>query len=299
MVSPFYPPHAGGIEYHVENLSSELQEKGHRVAVLTSTVSEQELPSVTTSTNGIDIIKVKTYFPFKSIYPPIANQGFTINLHDLIIRLIKERQIEIVHVHGHHYYLTWRAIAAAKKCAIPCILTLHGLKALNRCNAMARVGEEAFNQTIFRNELRNLDGIIGLTPNITDYVKKYSVEPNCFTVPNGVNFKLYTNNVTKKIEFRRKYGIGLDKIVILFIGRFTQVKGIVELGEAARTVIKKDNRAFFIFVGGGQLSSTLTKILNTVKTNSKVISWTPQEKIHELILPQIYSFCRRNQRLFL
>jgi glycosyltransferase involved in cell wall biosynthesis len=283
MVSTFYPPHIGGIEHHVENLSRELVKKGHNVTILTSALSK--FPSTTLSNDNITIVRIKAYFPFKSIYSPVSNQGFLLNIKGILKEIITEKKIDIVHAHGHHYYLTWRTISAADKLGIPVILTLHGLNTLNRCNVFAKKAEGIFNQTIFRSELRKVNAVIGLTPHITDCVRKYNfASKNCYTVPNGVNFKLYDQNINETIRYREKYGIDSDKIVILFIGRFAQIKGIIELAEAAKDVVKKKKHVFFVFVGGGPLSSLLTKTLKSIEANSKVIGWIPQEKIYELYI---------------
>jgi glycosyltransferase involved in cell wall biosynthesis len=283
MVSTFYPPHIGGIEYHVENLSRELVKRGHHITILTSALSG--LPSTALSHEGIEIIRVKGYFPLRRIYQPVSNQCFILNVSDTIHEVIKKKQIDIVHAHGHHYYLTWRTISASKKFGIPAILTLHGLDALNRCNTVARIGEEIFNRTIFKRELNNLSALIGLTPHITDYAKKYGfVSKNCFSIPNGVNYALFNANIENKIIYRKKHGIGLDKTVILFRGRFSQIKGVCELAEAAKEVVRENNQAFFVFVGGGPLVSELTKALKTIKANSKILDWTPENVIHELYI---------------
>jgi glycosyltransferase involved in cell wall biosynthesis len=283
MVSTFYPPHIGGIEYHVENLSRELVKRGHQITVLTSALSN--LPSNALSPEGIEVIRVKAYFPIGRIYPPVSNQGFILNVGSTISKILKEKNIDVMHAHGHHYYLTWRAISAAKKFGVPSILTLHGLDALRCCNLIAKIGEEIFNRTIFRRELKNITSLIGLTPHITDYAKKYGfLSKNCFSIPNGVNYAIYSSNIQKKIIYRQKYKIGLDKTVILFRGRFSQIKGVCELAEAAKQVVQKNQEAYFIFVGGGPLFSELTKALKPIRAQSKIFDWTPENIIHELYI---------------
>jgi|WetSurMetagenome_2_1015567.scaffolds.fasta_scaffold184002_1 glycosyltransferase involved in cell wall biosynthesis len=283
MVSTFYPPHIGGIEYHVENLSKELVKKGHKVTVLTSALSE--MPLSTMSPHGIEIIRVKTCFPFAKIYPPIGNQGFVLNFDYVLKKLINSRNIDIVHAHGHHYYMTWKTICAAKKIGVPVVLTLHGLDTLSRCNPVAKIGEKIFNRTIFRQELKYVSALIGLTPRITENAKKYGfVAKGSFSIPNGVNLSVFDSNIEKKFLYRQKYGLDLSKTIVLFIGRFSQVKGVCELAEAAKKVVRKNDQVFFIFVGGGPLASELRKALKPISAYSKIFDWTPENVIHEFYI---------------
>ena len=35
-ISPYFPPHVGGVEYHVKELAEGLAERGHEVTVVSS-----------------------------------------------------------------------------------------------------------------------------------------------------------------------------------------------------------------------------------------------------------------------
>ncbi len=285
MVTTFYPPHVGGIEYHVENLSKQLVKRGHNITVLTSMLPGKKQSPRELSSDGIDVFRIKTIFPTGKLYSSLSSQGITLNVKRTIERLVKEKHIDVIHVHGHHYFLTWRAISAAKRLCIPSVLTLHGLYALNPFDAKAEVAEEIFNRTIFTRELNAVAATIGLTPKITNYAKKYGPpSKQYFSIPNGVNYHIFSMNSKKRFEYRQKYNINKNQIVILFLGRFASIKRVLELAEAAKLVVKKNDRAFFLFVGGGSLTNELAKILLPLKKNYKIVGWTAANEIHELYL---------------
>jgi len=285
MVTPFYPPHVGGIEYHVENLSKCLVKRGHNLTILTSMLPDGNLRLHEKISDGIDVFRLKTVFPLGWLYPSLSSQGFTFNTREIIARIVKSQQIDIVHAHGHHYYLSWRAIAVASGLAVPSVLTLHGLYALNPTDALANLEEQIFNYTLFRRELMQVTAVIGLTPRVTDYAKKYgSLSKKYFTIPNGVKHQVFTANRKNRFNYRRKYGIDNDKIVVLFRGRFASIKGVLELAKASKLVVKKNNKIFFLFVGGGPLVQELVEMLRPVRENSKVVSWTPADEIHEIYI---------------
>ncbi len=285
MVTTFYPPHVGGIEYHVENLSRQLSKNGHKITILTSLLPKQQLLSNTKYSDGIEVIRVKMHFPLRWIYPSLSSQGFALNVRKTIKQIIKNKHIDLVHVHGHHYYLSWQAIIAARQLKIPSILTIHGLYALSPSNLLGRIEEEIFNYTVFRQELKKVVATIGLTPKIINYAQKYSQSSGSyFNIPNGINSQVFVDNRKNRFIYRQKYGIKNNHIVILFVGRFTSIKGILKLAEAAKLVVEKNKDAFFLFVGGGLLMSELVKTLQPIKANFKIIGWITPDKIHELYL---------------
>lgn len=285
MVTPFYPPHIGGIEYHVENLSKQLAKKGHKITVLTSMMPGKKGVPCKISSDAIDVIRIKTRFLSDRIYPSLSSQGLSLNIRKTVERLVMEKHIDILHAHGHHYFLTWRAIEAAKSLGIPSVLTLHGLYALHPTDTVAQIIEEAFNRTIFKYQLNNVAAIIGLTPRITNYAKRYCTSSkDFFTIPNGVDLQLFKTNRKNRDSYRKKYGIASETIVVLFRGRLATIKGVLELAEAAKLVIMKNKKILFLFVGEGPLAEELARTLSPIRNNSKIIGWTPTDEIHELYL---------------
>ena len=282
MVTTFYPPHAGGIEYHVENISKRLVRRGHKVTVLTSMLPTIEMPSVETTPHGVEIFRLKAFFPLSRFYPSLSSQGFSWHVRKAIEQIVRKRQIEVIHAHGHHYYLTWRAIDAACRLKVPSVLTMHGLYALSPSDSIAQVEEEIFNLTIFKQELKKVSATIGLTQKITKFAKKYGPSTNNYlTIPNGVNFNVFSKNRDNRLRYRQKYGIDNDKTVVLFLGRFASIKGVLELASAAKIVVEEDSDVFFLFVGEGPLHRELADYLQPIKENSMIIGWLPPDKIHE------------------
>jgi D-inositol-3-phosphate glycosyltransferase len=285
MVTPFYPPHIGGIEYHVQNLSKNLIKNGHSVVVLTSMPSDMQLKPYEKTSENMEIFRLTTIFPKGQPYLALASQGITLKNQVTIRRIVERRNIDIIHVHGHHYFINWRAIDISKTLKKPSVLTLHGLYALNPSDSLAEIGEEIFNYTIFKRELHNVKAVIGLTSVITMYAKKYGPKVNkYFTIPNGIDYTNFTSNYCNKSNYREKYGIRDDQIVVLFRGRFASVKGVIELAAAANLVLKRKANIVFYFVGGGPLINELIDALKPLGVNARILTWLPFNEIHELYI---------------
>lgn len=284
MVTTFYPPHVGGIEYHVENLSKELTNKGHKITILTTELSPKNPPSIEQTSANLDVVKLKAFFPLRHIYPSLSSQGFTLNTKTTIEKIVKEKKIDVIHVHGHHYYLSWRAIAIAHALRAPSVLTIHGLFALNPESFIARVIEKTFNYIIFRKELLTVNALIGLTPRITNYAKKYNPAVKNYNIPNGVNYELFNSNLKNKFVYRKKYRIPPDKTVILFRGRFASIKGVLELVEAAKLLLKTNKQLYFVFVGDGPLKIKIITSLHPMQQYCRILGWSPINELHELYI---------------
>ena len=117
-----------------------------------------------------------------------------------------------------------------------------------------------------------------------NYAKNYGPkEAKYYEIPNGIDLDSYERNLHKKAEYRDKYGLPKDKTIVLFIGRFTHVKGVLEAAYAAKQTIKSRPNMFFLFVGNGPLKRDIENILNGVK-NIKILDWIPMEAVHELYI---------------
>jgi len=280
-VTPFFPPDVGGLPNHVFEINKILKNRGNDVTIIAPKhLKEKGFQN----SENFRIIRINSIYlpgwPFstlKSISLPI-DFGKKINV------IIRNEKFDIVHVHGHHYPISWLAIDAAKNQKIPIILTMHGMWSLNPkiLGGKSKI-EEIFNSYKFRRILTKVNAVIGQTSKIINYAKKYEKKPiKHFVIPNGVNTKIYLKNFGKKIEFRKKYGIEPSRKVILFATRLEEVKGINEFTSAVEKIIH-DKKVEVIIAGTGSLEKFVHQRLGNIK-NVHIMGWHPSESIHELYL---------------
>ena len=217
----------GGISNHAQHLSKQLIQLGHHIEVIALSEQNEHVQR-----DGFLLHNIASYHlpPF----PYTALAGFTIpnNMYHVkqIISEILHHGIDVIHIHGHHYPLTWYTVSLAHKFHIPCVLTLHGTMGLNYDYPFASLLESAFNRTILTSILQKVNAIIGLTPQVMNYIRTYSSpKTNLFIIPNGIYLNQFQDHLHMKAQYRKKYGLPLDKIIVLFRGRFSQVKGVLEL----------------------------------------------------------------------
>ena len=281
-VTPFFPPDIGGLSYHVQNLNLNLVKQNNNVSIVAPKHLTQETPSPDDVLNHVFRIPA-IYLPGWP-YPTLRSVSIPIDLGLKIKSLIQNGKFDLVHAHGHHYPISWIAINAAHKYRIPSILTLHGVYGLNP-NVLGGKSqiEDLFNKQVFAKILSKTNTVIGLTSKITDYAKMYGTSSTkYFTIPNGVNTSLFKDNFTKKKEFREKYHINQNSLVILFSTRFEVNKGIIEFTHAVKQIIKKENIEVVI-VGQGSLESFVRTNLGGIN-GIHILKWHPPEKIHEIYI---------------
>jgi len=71
-------------------------------------------------------------------------------------------------------------------------------------------------------------------------------------------------------DLREGYGIGPDEKMILFVGRLTAVKGVINLVQAMPTVISRHPDAKLVILGCGELEKTILDLINRFSIADKV-----------------------------
>ncbi len=90
---------------------------------------------------------------------------------------------------------------------------------------------------------------------------------------NGINLNKHDPEKLEDKEIqtlRDKYGIGAEEKMLLFVGRLTAVKGIVNLVKAMHMVTTKHPGAKLVILGKGELERTISNLISKLKMEDKV-----------------------------
>ncbi len=90
---------------------------------------------------------------------------------------------------------------------------------------------------------------------------------------NGINLNKHDPEKLEDKEIqtlRNKYGIEPEEKMLLFVGRLTAVKGIVNLVKAMHMVTTKHPEAKLVILGKGELERTISNLINKLKMEDKV-----------------------------
>lgn len=282
-VTPFFPPDiSGGLVNHVVNININSAKLGNDISIIAPKHLRDKIHL--SHENFKHVFRINSIYLLGWPYSTLRSMSFPLDFGLKIESIIRKGNFDIVHVHGHHYPISYLAIKSAHRHGIPTVLTLHGMYALNPnvLGGRSRI-EDFFNKYAFRNILSKANAVIGPTEQITNYAKQFSKENvKHYTIPNGTNTNIYKENLGRKKEYRQKYNIGQDSKVVFFCGRFEEVKGIIEFANALKYVIK-NKQVEVLIVGGGSLEYLIRSILHGVN-RIHILKWQPPDKIHELYI---------------
>lgn len=257
MVNKYYPPHIGGIEFHVRDLAEGLVAAGHNVKVL---VANDGPEMVLETINGVQVMRLPRGFEAAST--PIA-AGFARYLRRAA------RECDIVHF---HFPYPWAEIAWwGYQPAVPYVVTYH-------TDIVRQKRALALYKPILKWFLRHADAIIASSPQLienSEFLKPHAAKCR------QINFGLKLDHIASEqaairgAELRAELLAGLPadrpvtapstipaaihdpshRPIVLFVGRLVYYKGVDVLVRAM-----PDVDAEFVCIGTGPLRDEMVAL---------------------------------------
>jgi D-inositol-3-phosphate glycosyltransferase len=220
LVSHYYPPHLGGIERVVRDEAVRLAALGHKVVVLTS--GER---SVVEELDGVRVVRVaawngaerKAGVPFPLLAPSLLTLAWR-----------WARWADVVHVHDCFYLTSWAGGLAAAVSRTPLVLTQH-VAMVDHPSAAVQAVQRLVYGTAGRALLRRARRVFTLNGRVTQFVAGLGAAPEKIGVlPNGVDAAVYRRpaDEAERNGIRERFGLPLDRVLVLYVGRLVPKKGI-------------------------------------------------------------------------
>jgi len=276
-----YPPRTiGGLGTYAENICPVLLELGWDISVFTmnnGTLKTRE------TINGIDVHRpmfvngnsIPTFFLAEDLRRWGTGIGFfndvlSYNLASAtkFIELIqKGYNFDIIC--AHDWLSAMAGIIIKQETGLPFVLHLHSTewgRSLGGGSETVIHFEETAADVA--------DRIITVSYPMEEDLIRHGFEPSKIKVCwNGIRADRYDpKNVAGEeiMELKNRYEIGPEEKMILFVGRLTAVKGIVNLVKAMPTVISKYPDSKLVILGEGELEQTISGLLNELNIGDKV-----------------------------
>lgn len=186
-------------------------------------------------------------------------------LYKPVLGFLRERQYDVIHIHtGSISVLAYESLAAHKTGIKKIIVHSHS------------TGENNLKHSIIQNTFAPIIKLCA-----TDYLacNKEAAEmkfpksswKKTEIIKNGIKLDKFSRNTVIGMRLRENYGIPKDAYVIGHVGRFTIEKKHSFLVEVIEQLIKKDNSAYLLLIGEGELSKEIKKLVDEKVLQSKVI----------------------------
>ena len=247
-VVAYYPPHIGGMENCVKEISNRLARKGHQVEVFTSDIGCKKHSQ--SSINNLNIHYLRSWeFAHTAIIP------------SLFFKLLTIPKDSIIHVHIAQVMIPEIVFLISKIRKIPYIAHIH-----------ADVGPSGklgfllpFYKKMFLRKI--LNSALKIVVPTRDYVnlidKKYTIpKTKIYEVPNGVDLECFKSMSTKLHS----------PVRLLSVSRLSRPKNIPLLIQSFKLVIENNHQnAELHIVGEGEEKNKIFNLIKKEELEKKVL----------------------------
>lgn len=232
LFSDTYLPTKSGVVIVVVQLREQLIKMGHSVVLVTVQTTSEYYDS------NSDIYMIPSV--------PLGrgtDQFVSIPRIRSLINYLKSKNVDIIHCHTE-FGVGKAGIKASKILHIPAICTTHTMwvlfyKYYIKCGKI--IPPYIVNKT-FNHFYKKFDALIGVSTKARNCFKQPNMLPNqpSALVPNAIDrskFQSVKTSDVDKCNFRKKYGVTDDDMLLLFVGRLAEEKRVFELLEICKKVV--------------------------------------------------------------
>ena len=210
-------------------------------------------------------------------YPLFHYQPYELALSSKLVNVVKQHQIEILHVHYAipHAYAGYMAkkMLAEEGIHIPMLTTLHGTD-------ITLVGNHPFYKPAVTFSINHSDVVTCVSNSLrADTLRLFDVKRDIEVVPNFIDITKY-NESSKACK--RKMLAEPDQKIVTHISNFRKVKRIEDVIKIFH-LIQKDINAKLIMVGQGPERSKAENLVEELELGSQVLFMGNSHQIDEIL----------------
>jgi len=276
-----YPPCFNGQSIFTGHLAKGLANKGHHVRVLFP--SHLQKPFLERIDANLELEGVSAWsmssMHVDVYYPPFFRGD--------VRRVVKEFKPDIVHIQDH-FPMSVIAMNTAHKMGIKVVGTNHFLPE-NWAPYMPffRKAERFYTWALWTWMLvtyNQLDLVTAPSKTAADILKKVGLRAPVESISCGVDLERFnTRFASQRDEIRRQYGVPLDKVVFVFVGRLDGEKKLDVLLKGLNLAGRGD--VHLVIVGRGAAQEELKKLTHDLGLNDRVHfpGFVPAEELPRIL----------------
>ncbi len=247
----FFPPHLGGIENYVDNVSRILLERGYKVIIVTSQY-EADLKEKEVKGN-MTIYRYPVHNLFVSRYPiPKKNQAFK-----QLYKQLESEGIDFAILNTRFFLSTYEGAKFTRKMNIKNFVIEHGCEHLTINNAVLDFFGAQYEHVLTHFVAKRVDAYYGVSKACNEWTSHFNLQSS------GILHGAV--NIHEEATYPKQLNDG--KIIFTFAGRLLKQKGVYDLVESFNELCKTYNQIELHIAGKGDLT---TYIEAQSKSNPKI-----------------------------
>lgn len=260
-----YYPEINGVATSVLTLKTELEKEGHNVYVFTTTTPgapEYEH-------NVFRVPSLPCVF--------ITERRVGMFYQPKIASVIKKLNLDLIHTHTEFSLGIFGRIMA-KELKIPILHTYHTIYEdythyVTRSKSLDRRAK-AVVRGFTRRCCNNVTQVVVPTNKTKELLQNYNVYRDIEIVPTGISLSKFKPENYSKSEIevlRNDYHINEDDKVLLYLGRISKEKNIIEIIEAMPKYMQIHENVKFVIVGNGPDKENLSRRVSELGLSNRII----------------------------
>ena len=226
VVTPYYPPHVGGLERYTAALAQALRASDDLDVVVVTTAPRGRRP-VTTTEDGVVVVRLPTWFTLSNT--PV-NPWWAVQLRSVLRR----HRIDVVHAHTPTPFMV--DVAARAAGGRPLVVTSHSGSMVKGTGGVADLLVRTYERWVEPATFARADRLIGVSPVAA------AGNPGVAIVPPGVDSSRFVPPQRRS---------SLDVTYVGRMQRTSRWKGVHVLLDAFHVVLRHEPRARLVLVGDG------------------------------------------------
>lgn len=268
-ISDVYFPRINGVSTSIKTFVDQLQGLGHEVHLIapdygTSTVSESWVKRI----------------PARSIYFDPEDKLMKYDAAMQRLPALKLEKYDVVHVHTP-FVAHYLGIKLAQELNVPCIETYHTFFEDYLHHYLPWIPKpfaRGIARMISKRQCNAVDAIVAPSQPMLNVLRGYGVTVKSEVIPTGLQMQSFKAADGK--TFRYKYGIPLERPMLLYVGRVAFEKNIAFLLEMVSVLVRDVPDVLLVITGEGPAEASLHKLTCQlgILDNVKYIGYLDRER---------------------
>lgn len=268
-ISDVYFPRINGVSTSIKTFVQQMQNLGHEVHLIAP-----DYDVATQNETGHEDAWIKR-IPARSIYFDPEDKLMKYGAAMKLLPALSQEKYDIIHVHTP-FVAHYLGLKLASKLNIPCIETYHTFFEDYLHHYLPWVPQflaRGMARMISKRQCNAVDAIVAPSNPMLDVLRGYGVKVTAEVIPTGLQEHSFKEADGK--AFRAKYGIALDRPMLLYVGRVAFEKNIDFLLGMTKILSEERPDVLLVVTGEGPAEASLhklAKILN-IEKNVKFIGY--------------------------